>query len=231
MIISNMRYSKIKSTKNKKKSEVRRTKSIKNKTKPSLKRHKYSTSKRQTKISELPVFRSSKMPKKSSFKKRASAGLKVVWSPKVKHIERTPKKSQHRKNRHSPKNTHIYIKFNGNKTIKNSGLLHAQYKNKTQVIPIVIFKLHDVKKNVIIHLTINILTHSVLNVKYINEKDNTTQELKQTKNGDERIRMLFKFGDIIWIHGKTEIYRKSNTKGFNVNWLQDLYDSQYSYHY
>ena len=111
-----MRCSKNKSTKNKKKIEVHRTKSNsirkKNKTNPSLKykrqTHKYSTSKRQTQISELPVYKSSKMPKKSSFKKRASAGLKVVWSPKVKHIERTPKKSQNRKSRHSPKK-HTYL--------------------------------------------------------------------------------------------------------------------------
>lgn len=226
-----MKYcSQRKSKKKSRKYERKKDISTKHVFKSKLTGSRFSKSKTSThrKRSELPLY-SRKVPKKSSLKKRPSAGLKVVWSPKVKHIERTPKKS-HNKNsrRHNPQPTNIYIKFKGQKTIKISGILHAQYKNKTQLIPIVVFKLHDNQNNITIHITINLSQQSVLNIKYINEEHNTTQLLKQMKNGNQPIRLLFKFGDIIWIHGKTEIYRKCNTKGFNVRWLQQLYDSQYS---
>ena len=215
-----------------KKIHARSTNKKKTKTKVIHKNVRQSKFKRVlTKRSEVPVYNHLKLPKKSSFKKRSSAGLKVVWSPKVKHIERTPKKSHIRKSRHNPLQTNIYIKFNGTKTIKNSGILHAQYKNNSQLTPIVVFKLHDSKNNIIINITLHLLQRVILHIKYSDENKNSTQLLKQMKNGNERIRLLFKFGDIIWLHGKTEIYRKCNAKGFNIRWLQEMYDSNFTYDY
>jgi hypothetical protein len=170
------------------------------------------------------LARNKRPSKKSSFKKRTSAGLKVMWSPKVKQIERTSKTLK--KKRHNPQISHIYIKRNHDKTIKNSGILYAQYKNKTQLNPIVLFKLYDDETKFEVHTTINLVKKSITNVKFKNKS--TTQLFKQSTNGDQRIRLLMKFGDIVWKHGRTNVYRKSNTKGFNVNWLKNMYESHYS---
>ena len=39
-------------------------------------------------------------------------------------------------------------------------------------------------------------------------------------SGKHSIKVMCIFGDIIWLHGKTQIYRRAKTKGFDISWLE-----------
>lgn len=149
-------------------------------------------------------------PTKSSFKRRASPTLKVMWSPKVKQVERKTS----RKKKASPKTTHLYTKVDRKRTLHTKGVLYARYMDRKT--PIVILTLVSYGNTATIH--INFLTQKIMYIQTLNET------VHVSSNGMHRVRVLFKIGDIVWIHESKRIHRTSQCPGFNMKWLERIHD-------
>tara|TARA_B100000945_G_C20397353_1_gene605514 strand:+ start:681 stop:1274 length:594 start_codon:yes stop_codon:yes gene_type:complete len=148
-----------------------------------------------------------KPPLKSSFKKK-SKKIGINWSPDVKQIERSKQKKE------DHKISHFYLKIGSKKTQHIKGYLHASYLNKKH--PIVSLTLRDNAKNIIAEIRMNYLTKNIIYIM------NDIYNIGNSRNGNIRVRIMFKFGNILWSHGKSKICRCSSCQGFDVSWLSKI---------
>ena len=144
-----------------------------------------------------------KTPVKSSFKKE-SRNLKVKWSPQVKQIEREELTGDREEK------SDFYIKLNKNKTLRMSGVVYASYASRNK--PIIHLNIYE-KNSKILQLKLDLVKKKIMEIA------NAEYNISDEKSTD-RIRTLFNFGNITWLHGKKKIVRSCDQRGFDLSWLQ-----------
>lgn len=168
--------------------------------------------KSEDKTMEYKKIEYKKPPAKSSFKK-ASRGLKVGWSPDVRQIERTPSQP----NPHM-KGSKCYVKLDRDKTVKYTGIAHAIYKTKRRNSGMLTLTLTEDDTD---QITFDIDTKKK-SISHVRLQDSSWDEHAA---GAHRIKFLANFGDIEWKHVQNKnMSRTSQSRGFDISWLEQLQD-------